>query len=226
MMPVIELAGLPGCGKSTLWKHLKAELQRKGRNVFTYSELMCREPLFVNRGIFFQLLKWHPGTVFCMKRIEKYCATVPGDGKREYFKKEFTELYYRIHVAAAKRGEDIILLDEGMIQNFTSLFFTDTIPRELPMEKTVRNIVSVKGSFCVVKCNISVEESMARLQKRARENDRYRRLEKDALREALLVKEQNIDYVLSFVKPDQKMGVAMENTAENCAKMIIREIGL
>ncbi len=226
MMLVIELAGLPGCGKSTLWERLRTRLQQTGRNVYTYSDLMRREPLFVNRGIYFQLLKWHPQTAACMRRLEEYCASAPEDRKREYFKKEFTELYYRVHAAAHIRGDGIILLDEGMIQNFTSLFFTRPIPAEASMGKAVKNIVSVKDSFFVVKCNISVDESITRLKKRARENDRYRRLEREALREALLVKEHNIDYVLSFVKPERIIEVDMENTTEDCSDTVIGKLGL
>lgn len=199
-MLMIELAGLPGCGKSTLWELLKSEMQKKGRNVYTYRELMHREPLFIHKGFLFKWEKYKPQTVSCMNWIEQYCASVPKDEKRDRFRKMFIEMYYRVHVAAWNRGEDIILLDEGLVQNFTSLFFMDEIPGDPSTEKVLKNLIHVNGRYLFVKCNISMEENISRLKNRARENDRYYSLEEDILRKALLVKEQNIDYILSFIE--------------------------
>lgn len=225
-MLLIELAGLPGCGKSTLWEVLKSKLQQTGRNVYTYSELMRREPLFVNRGFLLGLQKWNPKTKSCMDRIGNYCASLPKDVKRERFQKEWEELYYREHAASWIRGEDIVLLDEGIVQNLTSLFFMDAIPREPSMDQVLKNMIHVRGSHLFVKCNISVEESMYRLKKRARENDRYYPLNEETLREALLVKEQNIDYCLSFVDPCNKISIDMENSAMSNADLIINTLNL
>lgn len=99
-MLMIELAGLPECGKSTLWELLKNEMKKSGRNVYTYRELMHREPLFVHKGFLFKREKCKPQTVSCMNWIEQYCASVPKDEKRDRFKKMFIELYHRMHVAA------------------------------------------------------------------------------------------------------------------------------
>lgn len=228
-MLIIELAGLPGCGKSTLWEQLKTELQQKGRNVYTYSGLMHREPLFVNKGLLFKMQKWNPKTRSCINLIENYCASAPQDDKRESYKKAWEELYYRVHVAAWNRGEDIILLDEGIIQNFTSLFFMDAIPRDPSTEKVLKNMMRVRCRYLFVKCHISVEESMKRLRKRARVNDRYCPLKDETLKEALLVKEQNIDYLLSFARfwrGGELADINMENSAKNNADLIINEFCL
>lgn len=227
-MLIIELAGLPGCGKSTLWELLKRELQKKGRNVYTYRELMHREPLFVNMGFLFALQKWNPQTISCMKWIEKYCDSLPMDNKREGFKQMFKELYYRVHVAAWRSGGDILLLDEGLIQNFTSLFFMDTIPQSLLTGNMIKNIIAVRCRYLFVKCNISIEESILRLKKRARTNDRYNSLGEEVLRDALMVKSQNIDYVLSFVKSTKGeiVDINMEYSTKSNADLIINKLCL
>lgn len=226
-MLIIELTGVPGCGKSTLWELLKSELQKRGRTVYTYRELMHREPLFVHKGLLFQWEKWNPQTVSCMNWIEQYCALVPQDEKRDRFKKMFIELYHRVHVAAWNRGEDMILLDEGLVQNVTSLFFMDAIPKDPSAERVLKHLIHVKGRYLFVKCNISMEENIARLKKRARENDRYYALEEDRLREALLVKEQNIDYLLFLIETEkrgEKIDIDMEKSTKHNVDLIIEKL--
>lgn len=225
-MLIIELAGLPGCGKSTLWESLKDELLKRGRNVYTYRELMHREPLFIHKGFLFKWEKCKPQTVSYMNWIEQYCASVPTDEKRDRFKKMLIELYYRMHVAAWNRGEDIILLDEGLVQNFTSLFFMDAIPREPSTEKVIRNMIDLRCRYLIVKCNISIEEDVVRLKNRARINDRYYSLQGEALRKALFTKEQNIDYVISLFKAKRgiKLDIDMESSAKSNTDLIIKKL--
>lgn len=223
-MHIIEMAGLPGCGKSTLLKALVPVLRQQGRNVYTHDDFMKREPLFKNCGIFFLLQKMNPQNRYCIKWIKKYCASAPKDNSREKFKKELIDLYYRMHLIEGRKNKDIILLDEGIVQNFTSLFFTEEIPHDITISKVLTDLTCIRCEYQFVKCNISVEESSFRIKKRARDHDRYCNLDKESLRNALLIKERNINYLLSLIGENKKVGIDMQSHVQDNIDLIIKEL--
>lgn len=223
-MHIIEMAGLPGCGKSTLLNKLAPVLRQQGRNVYTHDDFMKREPLFKNCGILFLSQKINPQNRNCMNWIKRYCASAPENDSREIFKKELIELYYRTHLIEGRKSEDIILLDEGFVQNFTSLFFTEEIPHDITISGVFKNLIDIRCKYQFVKCNISIDESSLRINKRARKNDRYRNLDIESLKKALLTKNRNIEYLLSMIEDKKKINLDMNSSVQDNIDIIIKEI--
>lgn len=223
-MHIIEMAGLPGCGKSTLLEALVPVLRQQGRNVYTHDDFMKREPLFKNCGILFLLEKMNPQNRYCVEWIKRQCANAPEDDGTDIFKKELIDLYYRIHLIEKRKSKDIILLDEGIVQNFTSLFFTKEIPHDIITSRVLMSLINISSEYQFIKCNFSVEASSLRIKKRVRKNDRYCNLDIESLNKALLVKERNIEYLLSMIDDSKKISLDMRNTVQNNIDIITKEL--
>lgn len=86
------------------------------------------------------------------------------------------------------------------------------------------SLINISSEYQFIKCNFSVEASSLRIKKRVRKNDRYCNLDIESLNKALLVKERNIEYLLSMIDDSKKISLDMRNTVQNNIDIITKEL--
>lgn len=120
MMKVIELCGMPGCGKSTAFRAFKESYPEAAQ------KFKGQKDLYPKAKWMWAVLK-----LLCRVRIglglldvneKKLTELMNGDGKNvPVYKSKVLALYSRLKKYAAT--DDCFILDEGLVQHMTSAFY-------------------------------------------------------------------------------------------------------
>lgn len=205
-MIIIELCGVPGCGKSTLISHYQQNMIEK--------RLLKREDLFHSSKILRNILIRYEILLYKSFRqkqevgVFKALFDVFPDAST-HSKVRIEDLYKRIY--KLKRQEGVLLLEEGPIQYLSSLSLNDHIS----IGKEVRDYWSLYNDFeyHVVYCACDNETSIARLQNRNKAAGYYD-AKKDSIDALLNVKRDNIRTIIDAL-PQKYLELDMKNPVED-----------
>ena len=204
---VVELLGIPGCGKSTLVDYCapnpKYIIQRKDLKP---SKL---EREFIRRFYI------DPKLIFKNHAIHSFIKEYPEADK--LFVRKLIEMHYKLK----KTGVEIVLLDEGLIDRMTGIPFD----KNLVIDNAFLNVVEMINSTeaLVFNCQCPIEVSSERLRLRERTGDnasgRYYDKSDEILKNKLMIKQHNNDVVLSCYK-GRIVTLDMTKPIEDNAKII------
>lgn len=183
---VVEMCGLPGCGKSTLIEKCFPNPQ------IVYN----RRKIFRDVRIRSQIFKVIPHS-FPMKNeyiiLRDFANEYPNANK--VFISKMYRLNYALNVSKAK----LVLLDEGPIQHITSIAFDEEIKNDELLNEAVS--VLSKDEVMVFYCRCPIDVTIGRLIERKENgymnNGRYEVNDLSRLRKLLEIKDLNISTVLS-----------------------------
>ena len=184
-MTIIDLYGIPGSGKSTFAANLYGELCASKKKVLLYNKND-----YIVEGIY-------------NKKIQDYIRLILPKNILYYFKiakplnikknsKSLKETVWRklrlvmLHdLLNRKMNVDYIIIDQGIIQDFTEL----THGRKIGTKYIENYITSFKNQInkiMYVYCNISVDNAINRINNRKREKFLFDQLSNDELRQYLI----------------------------------------
>lgn len=187
-MKIIELVGLPGCGKSTLIENALSNTDRPyvQRNELIGMPVSSRERKSRKNRIrqisvlFFLYLKSRK------KQEKKYYSRL-------------LNLLDRLYCYQKKDNDAVLLLEEGIFQYLSSLAFDEDIAVGPGLERMIKEIIS-DFDIVIVDCIIPVRESAKRIRNRNKKGDRYNIVDGAVQEKLLQIKRDNIDKLLKYHK--------------------------
>lgn len=190
-MIVVELFGLPGCGKSTLCKEIEAELQSTGR-IVKNDDAVYQNSSREKVGFVMHQLSQKEGR----KRIIYIIAYF----SKRYGYKVLLKKFYRIVkiikmdlkiMDLSKNNEcDYLILSEGYVQQLLTVLDGNTIDIN---GNIIRDIATSRDRYLSVCCGIDIHNSISRINSRSDSNDSFYQMAKNELYTFLEHREKNIE---------------------------------
>lgn len=218
---IIELYGLPGCGKSTLSKYLLSFLQKRyPNNVIKRADISgvinrwWNHPLFLFFYLFLQILK--PNNFRFKISLLSYAVSFPLN------RYSIIYLLYTMIVVDlySKNATKIIVLDEGIIQFLSAIPHDVLIDNSDMIDNISRQLYKMPIEVLYVECHI---EKMVNLQRIKQRNRPDRFAFNDGLEELLTKKEANLALIASFVAKN-KITIDMLKMCEYNTTEIINKL--
>ncbi len=190
-MKIIEFAGLPGCGKSTLCSGVIEKL-RKNYKVYTYQEIV-RMVSTPRRKRLYDILLHMSSSCRRFRRLLKAYAGEYNDVSSQAMY-VLMALYGMPKVFQCIAPKSVVVLDEGFVQTLTSIPHLQPI-RDNDTLSEITTYLNARHYIQVVCCTGDEMLTIRRLRTRNR-GDRFTSIKDDeTLCQALHRKQQNIDIV-------------------------------
>lgn len=218
---IIELFGLPGCGKSTLVKSILSVLRKSYPNdVKSRSDILgvvnkLRDRPFLLFFVFvYHIIK--PGYYMTKITLLRFSVFFPFNRYVIFY------LLYIIIVLelSRKKRSEIIVLDEGLIQSISSIPHDNIIKRADLINGIARQVEKINIDILYVECSLNRKSNLQRIKQRNR-NDRF--AFKNGLDDLLTVKEANIA-MISNVLAKNKIIVDMQRPYDLSAIELIDKL--
>ena len=218
---IIELYGLPGCGKSTLTHSILSILQSEYPGiVLRRSDISGKINKYWNRPLclflclVLELLK--PCNYKTKTFLLKYALSFP------FNRYSIIYLLYTVMVINLYRNNktQIIVLDEGIIQFLSSIPHDNVIKKVELIERITNSINENPFDALYVECQLDLDTTMYRIKQRDRK-DRF--AYKDSLGELLMIKETNLALISNAIVRN-KVIVDMKDSSINNAEIVINKI--
>ena len=234
-MIIVDFYGLPGCGKSTITKGVYEKLKKLEIDVNLFNKNEYLEENKIKKNYFkdyIRLLLPHNlnfmfEIIFNMKKYKKNQKILKQDLKERIWKElRLVILYDKL---AYTKSDSVILVDQGIIQDFSDYLMFRDITSEI-IEKYLKKYTQSKNKFIFVNCEISVNESINRIKSRNRKIYAFDYLEDDELNEFLTEQQKilkNIDKEITDKENLNKIKVIpktefLEKNIENLVNEVIR----
>lgn len=199
-MRIIELIGIPGCGKSTLVKELLKDLTTTGnivvdrKSISAVIDFMWKHrwsiPII---AICFYIFT---GNFRLKHALIKYMLAFP--------KNDFSVMYamyvyiiYRF-VSKNNNAEVVMLLDEGIIQFLSSIAHDIPIEQSSQILQLSKQLKDIIANTIYVQCGIPIEDAVQRIKLRDK-RDRFSY--SSHLKDLLRIKQTNLIFLLNTVVP-------------------------
>jgi shikimate kinase len=192
---ILELNGLPGCGKTTVKQEIVAEnnditvigvAEFRGKNVSGFSKLL----LIISR-FFIQFL---PENFSFYRKCRRLFSnpSVARYGTSSFYEDTISIMYmvYLFHSYRKFKGS-YILTDEGILQSLASVCTEKNV--SLPaLEAVTEQLAALNNSIMLVHCDCNTEESYRRINVRNRNDSAIDKLKGEELAAYLCSYEQQL----------------------------------
>lgn len=212
---IIEFAGLPGCGKSTVSGHLTNKLREQGYHIKTREDIIRG----VEKGK--KILK-NPYFWLNAFRLFLYSRRYKNIDKYDYCIR-ILHMKHQLEKSIRSPVKEVIILDEGMIQDLTAIAYDEPVFQNRYTKLALKVLGDIKDYVYCINCRISLASNIERIRKRGRCDRRYGASKcDDELKRVLTVKSKNIDF---FIKESgiRYLNVDMENGVNEIADLIESE---
>ena len=197
MMKVIELCGMPGCGKSTAFRAFKESYPEAAR------KFKGQKDLYPKAKWMWAVLK-----LWCRVRIglglldateKKLTELMNGDGKNvPVYKSKVLALYLRLKKYADT--DECFILDEGLVQHMTSAFYQRSV-KNIELKNAGFKKMDMPWEYEGIYFYCDLKEAVRRNRQRGRIN-RYNISDDNELEKILLTKDRNIKAFMSLLCDD------------------------
>lgn len=205
---IIELVGLPGSGKTTLVQNICSI----NSNIITRQELINKKITTLFRNFVYYLsvrksVEYTEYKSYLKKLISKYPQ------KNLYYYRLLCKLFCILKKCKTTKT---IILDEGFIQNITSISHTKEIDRD---ENLLLCLEIIKRNFDikVVKCSVKNDIAINRIIKRNK-GDRISKMSMKELSDFLVIKNENLNTIAN------EFDVVKRINMENSENILLKEV--
>lgn len=201
---VIEFNGLPGCGKTTTARALRDTFAESHySSVFSY----YKSSWFRKK---IGQLFWYKNIRLLIRLLrlalsqKNFFASLPGVLA--------ICRYNQMYNMFAQNGEDILIIDQGIVQGFLSMSHTNAIANIILLDKIARHLHFKDLSLIMVNCDISVKESLKRIKERQTNGGRLDKMSFLDLVKALRVQDNNLQIIRSCIMGNIPLACITINT--------------
>ena len=220
-MRIYEMVGCPGCGKSTacdiVTKRLRDEGQKVGNLADFYFQHRKGRKKF---GMIFRILfnfANYPLYIDAIRLKLKY------GGKNGNWKYVGSLIFFMYEIVFVNKKEsfDILVLDEGIIQYTSSLFFSEKLPKAFSADPVFAHLKKRGINPVVLLCDIGLEENIKRLKGR-NVKTRFSQIPDDRLGEIMQTRKENLEIISGGFKHVHRvdMTATPEVISDNMMKLI------
>lgn len=185
---IVELIGLPGCGKTTI-QSIILENSAYAKYRFLTRDEIVRESIIHNRKWTLRIMCLDPHMWQLIKSVKALKKQLPDTEGRQIWINRFLVMSWAI----LRKRKQNLLLDEGVIQYVSSILHKDSA---LSYEKAVQDVLDCfhgKMDMGYIHINTDEETCLERIRQRNRSNDRYNKIKSDEeLLQMLRFKKQSI----------------------------------
>jgi len=216
-MKIIEFAGLPGCGKSTLCKSFIAE--KFPQKVYTYKDIIRFVSTKNRRKIYGIYARVNPFRWKLLKLLKAFSEKYDNISPQAVF--ILIALYDFTSVLQIFKKNSIVVLDEGFVQNITSIAHLQPINEDKELNDLVKYIQAKKNLF-LVNCSADTDTVVERIRKR-NGKDRFNSItDNKDLKNALSIKQDNITKVAKAF--GTSVDVCLNTSTNDALKQLILSI--
>lgn len=215
-MKIIEFAGLPGCGKSTLCKCFIENFSKK--NVYTYGDIIRFVSTKKRRIVYGSFVLFNPFRWNFLKLLKNLTNEYDNVSIQAIF--ILIALYDITGFLKIFKRNSVVILDEGFIQNITSIAHLNLMDDDKALNDLVSYIKS-KRDILSVNCFANEETVISRIRNR-NGRDRFNLIKDDEdLKKAFVIKQNNISLVSKHFK--KGMNICMDGTSEEAMEQLIQQ---
>lgn len=174
-MRIVDIFGMPGCGKSTISHEVARQLRNEGYKVLEPSwDLDQKDAAFIRKikklffGIFYAM-----GYPKENKKLRGIIKKVQNEETSS--KKMWVNFAYTLYVMKKKAKADFLIMDEGLAQAIVSLYMFSDIKDAKEYMDELLNFQGKEVTY--IHCSVSPECSMKRMAERTNGCSRVERLE-------------------------------------------------
>jgi len=199
-MRVIELSGLPGCGKTTLVEGIIRNFE--GCRILTRYDIRSKETKRGKRFLemicsFFDLRHLKTNAF-----ITYYFFSYKTSLERLRFMIRFIIFNKTLLMQIKKKEADYLILDEGIIQLVTSIPHEQIIIENKAFIKLIKHLKKLYAGTLFLNCMIDNEKSIAQIRHRNSKNNRFDRMPNEKLKRTIETKSMNLALVQKLFKED------------------------
>lgn len=217
---IIELYGLPGCGKSTLRDSL-VKITDVNQKKFCIQSEMTKAIL--NNNILFILLRIPYKTFWFLLQV---ILMLPKTKKISVYRKLFMHAYC-YHQANFVNGYDYIVMDHGLIQSLIGILSGKEYKFNNRELVCIKKLLDSIPHITYVNCKISTRKSLDRIRKRGRDYGRLDVIKEDSiLEEKLLLQKKQFEQIYSSISNNcnRSICIDMEQSIDTITSQIISNI--
>lgn len=197
----LEFNGIPGSGKTTLSDRVIENMKGASYTVESYHQLI-KKPTRNN-----------------LKRLVRYLFSI----KLSSFKIGYLALMYLItnkkfnhenglrvislivlfnfyQKKSLANDEEVILVDQGMVQQMVSMLFESELIAEKYVKKLIRYTQKKDMGIIIVNIDLDINESFERLTKREGNISRIQKLKKDTAMHTLIMQQNNFNKIRKIIR--------------------------
>lgn len=217
-MKIIEFCGLPGSGKSTLCKTLIKRVN-VGK-VYAYKDFIKFVATDKRRKQYYTAVSLNPFRRKYLKLLKKFVSKYDDVSVQAVC--VLIAFYDVISLIGVFDRKGVVILDEGFVQNITSIAHLSIIEDSEELTSLVEYITK-KIDIVLVDCHVSYENVVNRLRGR-NGKDRFNSIDDDEkLKEALAVKRHNIAVVAE--KIPCKYELNLDGSTDEALQQLIEMFG-
>lgn len=224
-MIILELNGLPGCGKTTIINEIIDNFRKADMNVKSLDEVIKYKQKEIETKItqlicsFFTMknLKFNFYIIILMFKIGLSLDRVR-------FSMRLIKLNYQIGRIKKSEKVDLMILDEGYIQFITSIPHN----KQFNDGKTLRNICQFieneHPDLRLVNCKISTEIAINRAQNRSSSSSRFDKLDTNKLSKLMIIKQNNLERIQNQFSEEIQTNIRLEEDIETNTRVFKNHI--
>lgn len=192
---IVELAGLPGAGKTAVAGRVAAQLRSQG---FACGERRLVAPVHIGR------MRYYGGRVaFSLRHRRPLAAALRfGLGVRPLARSSITHALslaawaYRLRVAA-DQGYDRVILDQGIVQDAWSVVAMSERWNAEALDRTLRNILlGAPATWVLAYLDVDIDVAAERIGSRPTSSSRFDRLDTAATRRLLTTGRDRLEQIV------------------------------
>lgn len=222
---IVEFCGIPGSGKTTISDQVLKTINEKENNrTFYPRNVILGKNQFWGKVI--HRLDRHFFRCYQFGKRKKIITLAEKIAKEKNAKNQ-KYIYRLIELTEAihrQQHEKNMMLDEGIIQYLTSLSYDKELEMNEQMDELIQIVFPQIQDYYIIDCEISLEESINRLNKRNRKqkHDRYNIDDLQLQKKIMSVKQKNIRHLMNhpYVQKKRVLKIDMtENMDQNIEKI-------
>lgn len=218
-MKIIEFAGLPGCGKSTLCESFIKQIS--GKKIYTYRDIIKFVSTKKRQKIYGALVCLNP-FLWKYRRLLKIFVKKYNNVSMQAVL-ILVALFDFTSIISLFKKDSIVILDEGFIQNITSVAHLQELIDDESLNNLLCYIMS-KKNIVVVNCFADINTVIGRLRKRNR-GDRFNSIkDEEKLKNALVKKQNNITLISKHF--DKSVDVSIDNSTGEALEQLLQKISV
>lgn len=225
---LIELNGVPGCGKTTIVNELIEVFRLQGVNIMTLKDVYFYKEKMKYSKILHLLYALFSIRVLAVNiNVIKFLFCFKFNVSRLMDALRLIKLYFQL-IRVYENKKNILLLEEGILQYTASIPYLDSIKDNDSVARLISSMLQPIDKVLIVNCEIDIKESLKRIKERGLKAPEFKQRRFDALDEkecisALEKNYDNLNKLRHLCKNKEHISIFMNADSKHNAKIIFEK---